>query len=51
MLMSFNEYFLSNVDATNKLPSWAKLEKYYNCEDFVHSIHNIPKKIKKNKTK
>ena len=47
MLMSMNEYYFTNMDATNELPSWMKLERYYNCEDFFGSLHKVAKKFSK----
>lgn len=47
MLMSMNEYYFTNMDAANELPSWMKLEKYYNCEDFLSSLHKAVKRISK----
>ena len=46
MLRTMNEYYFINMDAVNDLPAWAKLERYYNCEDFMSNFRNVFRKIK-----
>lgn len=49
MLRTANEYYFINMNTINDLPSWAKLEKYYNCEGFMSNFRRVVKKIKNKK--